>query len=85
VEVKGPAEDVEKALQKADGISGVKALSKEARGLSRFEVITDGSNEAREALFQSIVKNKWVLYQLTPVGLSLEDVFLKLTTKEGSQ
>ncbi len=84
VEIKGPQADVAKALEKVDGVSGVKASEKETRGLCKFEVTTNGANETREALFQTVVKNKWVLYQMTPVGMSLEDVFLKLTTKEGA-
>jgi ABC-2 type transport system ATP-binding protein len=84
VEVKGPSADVEKAFGKLDGITGVKEVGKETRGASRFEVTTDGTLQAREGLFQCVVKNKWVLYQLNPVGMSLEDVFLKLTTKEGA-
>ena len=84
IEVKGPSADVEKALEKVEGVSAVKALQNAARGVGRFEVTTDGSNDAREALFQCVVKNKWVLYQLTPLGMSLEDVFLKLTTKESA-
>jgi len=84
IEVKGPVAEVGKALERTEGVSGVKILSKETKGISRFEATTDGSNEAREALFNCIVKNKWVLYQMTPVGMSLEDVFMKLTTKEGA-
>jgi len=84
VEVKGPAADVEKALEKTEGVSTVKSLGNGTRGICRFEITTDGSTDAREALFQCIVRNKWVLYQLTPVGMSLEDVFLKLTTKESA-
>jgi ABC-2 type transport system ATP-binding protein len=84
VEVKGPSADVEKALQKSEGVSAVRSVAKESRGLCKFEVTTDGSNDSREALFQCIVRNKWVLYQLTPLGMSLEDVFLKLTTKDGT-
>ena len=82
VEVKGPSAEVEKALQKVEGVAGLKTVGKEIRGLCKFEVVTDGSTQAREALFQCVVKNKWVLYQLNPLGLSLEDVFLKLTTKD---
>jgi ABC-2 type transport system ATP-binding protein len=82
IEVKGPASEVEKALAKVDGVAAVKALGKEARGLTKYELTTDGTMEAREAVFHSVVKNKWVLTQLTPVGLSLEEVFLRLTTKE---
>lgn len=84
VEIKGPAGEVEKALEKVEGVKGVKGLGKETKGSGRFEVTTDGSSEAREALFHCVVKNKWVLYQLTPLGMSLEDVFLKLTTKESA-
>ena len=82
IEVKGPAAEVEKALLKVPGVALVKALGREAKGLSRFEVTTDGGGEAREELFHCVVKNKWILTQLTPLGMSLEDVFLKLTTKE---
>jgi copper chaperone CopZ len=75
---------VEKALEKVPGVSSVKALDKETRGCCRFEVTTEGDVETREALFNCVVKNKWVLTQMTPVGMSLEDVFLKLTTKEAA-
>jgi ABC-2 type transport system ATP-binding protein len=85
VEVKGPEGEVKKALEECDGVSAVRSLGKESRGLSRLEVITDGSTGARESIFNSVVKNKWVLYQLTPMGLSLEEVFLKLTTKDNLQ
>jgi ABC-2 type transport system ATP-binding protein len=82
LEIKGPAAEVEKALEKTDGVTSVKSIGKESRGANRFEVATDGTLSTREALFQCVVRNKWVLYQLTPLGMSLEDVFLKLTTKE---
>jgi ABC-2 type transport system ATP-binding protein len=84
VEIKGPEAEVEKALGKISGVSGIKALDKETRGCCRFEVITEGDMETREALFNCVVKNKWVLTQMTPIGMSLEDVFLKLTTKEAA-
>jgi ABC-2 type transport system ATP-binding protein len=82
LEVKGPSEDVSRAFEKIDGVSAVKPLGRESKGVSKFELSTDGKIETREALFNCVVKNKWVLYQLSPVGVSLEDVFLKLTTKD---
>jgi ABC-2 type transport system ATP-binding protein len=84
VEIKGPGAEIEKALGKCDGVSTVRSLGKESRGASRFELATDGTNDTREAIFQCVVRNKWVLYQLNPVGMSLEEVFVKLTTKEGA-
>ena len=83
-EIKGPAGDVKEALEKTFGGLFGRVLGKESRGATKFEVVTDGANDTREALFYCVVKNKWVLYQLSPVGMSLEDVFLKLTTKESA-
>jgi ABC-2 type transport system ATP-binding protein len=82
MEIKGPAREVEAALVKVEGVTGVRALSREGRGTARFEVATDGSPDAKDALFNCIVRNKWAIHQMTTVGLSLEEVFLKLTTKE---
>ena len=82
MEVKGPSREVETAIGKVEGVSAVRVLGKELKLFSKYEVTTDGSSEVREALFSCVVRNKWVLTQMTPVGLSLEDVFLKLTTKE---
>jgi len=82
LEVKGPLDEVSRAFEKIDGVSVVKPLGRESKGVSKFELSTDGKIETREALFNCVVKNKWVLYQLSPVGVSLEDVFLKLTTKD---
>ena len=69
-------------MENVTGVAAVKSLGRESKGVSRFELTTDGTSEVREALFHCVVKNKWVLYQLSPVGVSLEDVFLKLTTKD---
>ncbi len=84
LEVKGPTDEVTKAFEKIDGVSAVKSLGREIKGVSKLELSTDGTPEVREALFNCVVKNKWVLYQLSPVGVSLEDVFLKLTTKDSA-
>lgn len=82
LEIKGSAEEVGKALEKIEGVATVRPLGRESKGVSRFEIGTDGTLETREALFNCVVRNKWVLYQMSPVGVSLEDVFLKLTTKD---
>ncbi|MCR5614102.1 ABC transporter ATP-binding protein [Treponema sp.] len=52
--------------------------SKKAVGLC---VHAQGNQEIREGLFKAIVKNKWTLYEMTPVKNNLEDVFHILTQK----
>ncbi len=82
LEVKGPGADVQKALENLKTIASVKQLGKETRNATKFELTTDGTMDAREEIFQCVAKNKWVIYQMNPIGMSLEDVFLKLTTKD---
>ncbi len=85
LEVKGPSREVESALAKLEGVSGVRLLGRENRSTVRFEVATDGSSDVKDAIFLCVAKNKWTLHQMTPVGLSLEEVFLKLTTQEAAE
>ena len=40
---------------------------------------TTGDPQVREALFKKVVENNWILLELTPSRLSLEDVFRQLT------
>jgi len=42
----------------------------------------DKETEIRPALAKAIVEKGWELYELKPEGMSLEDVFLHLTTEE---
>ena len=47
-----------------------------------FDVISKGGLEIRSELAKSIIDNGWSLYNLQAVSLSLEDIFLRLTTND---
>ena len=51
-------------------------------GQPRFLVDCAVGQDVREDLAATIVGNGWGLLELHPVGMSLEEVFLKLTTRE---
>ena len=48
----------------------------------RYMVEHTGVSDPREALFKLAVEKGWVLLELTPQQASLEDVFVRLTTRE---
>lgn len=82
----GDANKIIAALKSVDGVIDVKPSllpSEPARGLSgnvnRF-VITSGieSKDVRPAIAGVIHDNGWKLLELTNVGLSLEDIFLRV-------
>ncbi|NOY58711.1 MAG: ATP-binding cassette domain-containing protein [Calditrichaeota bacterium] len=83
VVVDAPRDQVEEKLRSLPGIKKViPANAPGEKKLSTLLVEGQGKEEIRPVLVKSIIENGWNLYELTPEGMSLEDVFLHLTTKE---
>jgi len=77
VELKGANGSARTALE---GLPGVVAISD--RGEGRYLLEHTAGSDPREAVFQMAVERGWVLLVLTPQQASLEDVFVRLTTRE---
>lgn len=91
----GPEADVQKALRALPGVHEVKLLDGagrtggEVRGLDghpREYMIISGIEAAdvRPAIAQTITSNSWSLLELRQVGVSLEEVFLRVVAGESS-
>jgi ABC-2 type transport system ATP-binding protein len=80
LEVRGPVEDVASAIRRLPNVLSVEAMS--ADGRPRFVVESAIGQDVREDLASTIVSNGWGLLELRAEGMSLEEVFLKLTTRE---
>lgn len=77
LEIDGPRDEVERRLR---GVPGVKAVSCEngvGRLVCRVEAEKDADTPRR--LAETVVNLGWGLYGMQNLGLSLEDIFLKLT------
>ena len=77
VELKGANGSARAALE---ALPGVVAISD--RGEGRYLLEHTAGSDPREAVFQMAVEQGWVLLALTPQRASLEDVFVRLTTRE---
>jgi len=66
------------------GLAGVtKVTAADARdGIVGLEVESETGRDMRRELAATIVGRGWGLLELRPMRMSLEDVFLKLTTQE---
>jgi len=83
IEVRGPAEEVKSALSGVPGVLNVTEL--EARGeVCVLSVEAEPDRDVREAAAALVVKRGWGLRELSPVAMSLEDVYIKLTADEGA-
>ncbi len=58
------------------------ALSDTRGALTGYEVESERGRDVRRELATSVVASGWGLLELRPMRMSLEDVFLRLTTQE---
>jgi gliding motility-associated transport system ATP-binding protein len=84
VEVQGPVSEI---ISKVKAMSGVVTVQKvsERDGLHRLQIEGEQKKDIRSDLARTIVQNGWGLYELQSATMSLEDIFLKLTTAEEAE
>jgi ABC-2 type transport system ATP-binding protein len=83
VQVDGGSEDALSALGRIAGITRVTEVDRQD-GVVGYEVDSDAGHDLRRDIARAVVTSGWGLLELRPVRLSLEDIFLQLTTEENS-
>ena len=81
VEVQGPANEIMSKLKAVPGVMDVSQVGA-SDGRNRFQIEGELHKDMRSDLARAIVQNGWGLLELQAVSMSLEDIFLKLTTAE---
>ena len=80
VEIRGPGAEIQRTFE---NIPGVKNVSREEKNkINMFLIETEDGRDIREAIYQSAVKNKWVLLEMKRTSATLEDLFVKVTARE---
>jgi ABC-2 type transport system ATP-binding protein len=81
VDVDGPAAEVEQALSAVPGVNRVTRENGHAQRTA-WQVETGKDSAIRSQIARTVVERGWGLFEIRPIGLSLEEIFLKLTSKE---
>ena len=81
VELRGEPGMVETALKQLPSVLRVSTIGR-IDGFVSFDVEAAPNEDIREAVFQLAVERQWTLRELSQSRVSLEDVFIHLTTKE---
>ncbi len=81
VEVDAQGADAAAALSKVAGVTRVVEAERK-EGSVGYEVESEQGLDVRRALSQAVVSNGWGLLELRPLKMSLEDIFLSLTTED---
>ena len=81
LQVDGAPSDVAAALERVPGVTRVAVA--DSRGmLTGFEVDSEPGRDVRRELANAVVTRGWGLLELRPMRVSLEEIFLTLTTEE---
>jgi ABC-2 type transport system ATP-binding protein len=81
VQVDGGDGDVRTALEQVVGVTRV-LMTDTAGTISGFEVDSEAGRDVRRQLAAAIVTHGWGLLELRPMRMSLEEIFLSLTTED---
>jgi ABC-2 type transport system ATP-binding protein len=80
LEVAGPRAEVLGALRKVKGVTEVTHRRQQDRDV--YVVQAQHGQDLRDEISQAIFSNGWRLRSMQLVGMSLEEIFLRLTTEE---
>ena len=81
VEIQGPMAEVMQSLEKIRGVVGVTCSTSEG-DRNIYKIQARRGLDLRPTVSRAVISNGWSLLNLQLVGMSLEEIFLKLTTDE---
>src|SRR5947207_102622 len=84
VQIDAMGQDATATLSAIPGVTGVAAADSH-NGLAGYEVSSEAGRDVRRDLARAIVAQDWGLLELRPTRMSLEDIFLSLTTEENNE
>ena len=85
ITVAGPSPAVREALTAVNFVQGLedRPVDSGTNGVCSFVAYSSGhGEEVRSALAACVVQHGWSLLEVKPMALSLEDLFMRLVTKE---
>ena len=84
VEIVGPPPAVRERIRAIAGVLSVQDLAA-ANGASRFVVEAARDRDVRSEIFQMAAQQRWELLELKRVGMTLEEVFIRIVAGEESE
>jgi ABC-2 type transport system ATP-binding protein len=80
LEVRGPSDEIAKNLRRIKGVTQVTAQDE-----THYLIEYPANQDLRSQITEVIVKGGWTMLSMETIEMSLEDVFLKLTSEEDDE
>lgn len=85
IRVEGREADIERILGTVEGISYIEALGQKEQGTYDYIIESQQGADIRKKVFSVLASAELPILMSKTVGLSLEDIFLQLTTDESTE
>jgi len=82
LEVEGPADEVMYTIRQVPNVKSISSASVNKANFSKYIVEAEVGADVRKEIATAIVRHNWGLLELKTESLSLEKIFLQLTTRE---
>ena len=81
VTAEGPAAEIMDKLQRVEGVNLVEPREASGQRVT-IELRAERGHDVRPEVARAVVESGWKLFEIKTSGLSLEEIFLQLTTKD---
>lgn len=82
VKIEGPSQHVIKEIESINGVEKVIKKDASANGIGEYIIESVKGKDIKREIAPCVVNKGWALLELRPQEMSLEDIFVKLVTKE---
>ena len=82
LKIKGDKDSINKAIESVDLLTNVSCSDADEIGISDLYLEAQSGADIREDVFFAMSRNSLPILQMRPMDMSLEDIFLNLTTME---
>ena len=82
--IEGPEKEVMQAVRAMEKVTDVKSTGEKEKGVFEFWIDSEENTDVRRDLFMLLARNGWPLLSLRNNDLTLEEVFLQLTSGENN-
>ncbi len=82
ITIAGPDKKVKEILQQVYGVKYLEVQNKHQNNEFSYVVEADKEVDVRKPVFHKLAENGYPILELKSLGMSLEDIFLQLTTEE---
>ena len=84
IRIMAPEDKAKSVISRLDGVLKVEYLGTFEQGTVDLCVESDKNADIRKVLFDECSKRSWYILMITPLGMSLEDIFIQLVDGEDS-